>query len=36
MAMAGKLTRRPEAVLWGGVLDRVTDVAGLALLVAMG
>lgn len=36
MAMAGRITRRPEAVLWGGVLDRVTDVTGLAILVAVG
>lgn len=36
MAMAGKISRRPEAVLWGGVLDRVTDVTGLAILVAIG
>lgn len=36
MAMAGKISKRPEAVLWGGVLDRVTDVTGLAILVAVG
>jgi uncharacterized membrane protein YbhN (UPF0104 family) len=36
MAMAARITRRPEAVLWGGVLDRVTDVTGLAVLVALG
>jgi uncharacterized membrane protein YbhN (UPF0104 family) len=36
MAMASKLTKRPEAVLWGGVLDRVTDVTALAILVAIG
>jgi glycosyltransferase 2 family protein len=36
MAMAGKISKRPEAVLWGGVLDRVTDVTGLAILVAIG
>lgn len=36
MAMAGSFTRRPEAALWGGVLDRVTDVASLAILVAGG
>jgi uncharacterized membrane protein YbhN (UPF0104 family) len=36
MAMAGKFTRRPEAVLWGGVLDRLTDVTALAILVAIG
>ncbi len=36
MAMAGKFTRRPEAALWGGVLDRLTDVTALAILVAVG
>ncbi|HEV8124160.1 MAG TPA: lysylphosphatidylglycerol synthase transmembrane domain-containing protein [Gemmatimonadales bacterium] len=36
MAMAGRISKRPEAVLWGGVLDRVTDVTGLAILVAIG
>lgn len=36
MAMAGKFTRRPEAALWGGVLDRLTDITALAILVAVG
>jgi uncharacterized membrane protein YbhN (UPF0104 family) len=36
MAMAGKFTRRPEAAVWGGVLDRLTDVTALAILVAVG
>lgn len=36
MAMAGKMTRRPEAALWGGVLDRLTDITALAILVAVG
>ena len=36
MAMAGKMTRRPEAALWGGVLDRLTDITALAILVAGG
>lgn len=36
MAMAGKFTRRPEAALWGGVLDRLTDITALAILVAAG
>lgn len=36
MALAGRATRRPEAALWGGVLDRLTDTAALALLVAGG
>lgn len=36
IALAGKLTRRPEAALWGGVMDRITDVTALALLVLAG
>ncbi len=36
IAMAGSFTSRPEAALWGGVLDRVTDVASLAILVTGG
>lgn len=36
MAMAGKFTRRPEAAVWGGVLDRLTDITALAILVAVG
>jgi uncharacterized membrane protein YbhN (UPF0104 family) len=36
MAMAGKITRRPEAALWGGVLDRLTDITAMAILVAFG
>jgi uncharacterized membrane protein YbhN (UPF0104 family) len=36
MAMAGKFTRRPEAALWGGVLDRLTDITAMAVLVAIG
>ena len=36
MALAGKLTRRAEAAMWGGVMDRMTDVLALALLVAGG
>lgn len=36
MAMAGRMTRRPEAVLWGGVLDRVTDITAMAILVGAG
>lgn len=36
MAMAGKFTRRPEAALWGGVLDRLTDISAMAVLVAVG
>jgi uncharacterized membrane protein YbhN (UPF0104 family) len=36
MAMVGKITRRPEAALWGGVLDRLTDITAMAILVAVG
>ncbi len=35
-AIAGRFTKRPEAAVWGGVMDRVTDVTALALLVAAG
>lgn len=36
MAMAGRFTRRTEAAIWGGVMDRVTDVTALAVLVTVG
>ena len=36
MGLAGKLSRRPEAALWGGVMDRVTDLLSLAILVTAG
>lgn len=36
MALAGRITRRPEAALWGGVMDRLTDMLALALLVLLG
>jgi glycosyltransferase 2 family protein len=36
MGLAGKLSRRPEAALWGGVMDRVTDLLSLAVLVTAG
>jgi uncharacterized membrane protein YbhN (UPF0104 family) len=36
MALAGRFTRRGEAALWGGVMDRVTDVLALAILVSAG
>ena len=36
MGLVGKLTRRPEAALWGGVMDRLTDMLSLALLVTAG
>lgn len=36
MGLAGRITRRPEAVLWGGVMDRVTDTLALILLALGG
>ncbi len=36
MGMAAKATRRPAAALWGGALDRVTDVVALCLLITTG
>ena len=36
MGLAGKLSRRPEAALWGGVMDRLTDLLSLAILVSTG
>jgi uncharacterized membrane protein YbhN (UPF0104 family) len=35
-AMAGRMTKRPEAVVVGSVVDRVTDVATLGLLITTG
>ncbi|MCZ6755634.1 MAG: lysylphosphatidylglycerol synthase transmembrane domain-containing protein [Gemmatimonadetes bacterium] len=35
-AMAGRMTKRPEAVVVGSVVDRVTDVATLGLLIIGG
>lgn len=36
IALAGRLTRRPEAALWGGIMDRLTDMLALAILVTGG
>jgi len=36
LGLAGKLTRRPEAALWGGIMDRLTDLLSLAILVTTG
>jgi uncharacterized membrane protein YbhN (UPF0104 family) len=36
MGLAGKLTRRPEAALWGGAMDRITDLLSLSILVTTG
>ena len=36
MGLATKFTGRTEAAIWGGVLDRATDVLALALLVTGG
>ena len=35
-ALAAKATRRPEAAVWGGVVDRLSDVVALGFLVAAG
>jgi glycosyltransferase 2 family protein len=35
-ALAGRATGRPEAALLGGVTDRVIDIAGMGLLIALG
>jgi uncharacterized protein (TIRG00374 family) len=35
-ALAGRVTRRPEAAVWGGVADRASDLLATALLVAAG
>ena len=35
-ALVSMLTRRPEAALFGGVLDRVSDLAALGVLVTVG
>lgn len=36
MGLAGRLSRRPEAALWGGVMDRLTDLMALTLLALAG
>jgi uncharacterized membrane protein YbhN (UPF0104 family) len=36
MAMAGRLSGEPEGALWGGILDRLTDVLALILLIIAG
>jgi uncharacterized membrane protein YbhN (UPF0104 family) len=36
MGLATRITRRPEASLWGGVMDRLTDLVALTLLAAAG
>ncbi|HET6680162.1 MAG TPA: lysylphosphatidylglycerol synthase transmembrane domain-containing protein [Gemmatimonadaceae bacterium] len=35
-ALAGRLTRRPEAAVWGGVADRLSDLLATALLIVGG
>lgn len=35
-ALAGRISRRPEAAIWGGIMDRATDVASLGILIAIG
>ncbi len=36
MGLASRVTKRPEAALWGGIMDRVSDIVALALLVGAG
>lgn len=35
-ALAAKITRRPEAAVWGGLVDRLSDVTALGLLIVAG
>lgn len=35
-ALAGRLSRRTEAAIWGGVMDRITDISALAVLITIG
>lgn len=35
-ALAGKTTGRPEAAIFGGIVDRTIDIAGLGMLVVVG
>jgi uncharacterized membrane protein YbhN (UPF0104 family) len=36
LGLAARFTRRPEAALWGGIMDRISDLLALALLVTAG
>jgi len=36
LGLASRLTRRPAAALWGGVMDRLTDMLSLVILVTGG
>ncbi len=36
IGLATRITRRPAAALWGGVMDRLTDMLSLAILVTGG
>ncbi|HTL05027.1 MAG TPA: lysylphosphatidylglycerol synthase transmembrane domain-containing protein [Gemmatimonadales bacterium] len=36
LGLAARFTRRPEAALWGGIMDRISDLLALALLVTTG
>lgn len=36
LGLAARFTRRPEAALWGGIMDRISDLLALALLVTVG
>lgn len=35
-ALVGKITRRPEAAVWGGIIDRLSDVTALGVLILGG
>lgn len=36
LGLAARFTRRPEAALWGGIMDRISDLLALAILVTGG
>lgn len=36
LGLAARFTRRPEAALWGGIMDRISDMLALAILVTAG
>lgn len=36
LGLAARFTKRPEAALWGGIMDRISDLLALAILVTVG
>ena len=36
IGLVARITKRPAAALWGGVMDRITDMLALAILVTVG